>query len=135
MPIVDEIAQYLVFRADLRMPKGKAAAQAGHAVQLTIRAVERSADDQAKKWLAEWEARSYTKIAIKVDALADLRDLAERLTAAKILHATVVDEGRTAIEPGTSTVLGIQPMPKSLLGVDGLLKAPEFGPQPGDGRA
>jgi peptidyl-tRNA hydrolase, PTH2 family len=112
---VDEVVQYLVFRGDVRLPKGKAAAQAGHAVQLAIRAIEQSGDEQAKRWLAEWEAGSYTKIAVRVADLVQLRDLATRLDSAHIIHVEVVDEGRTAIEPGTATVLGLQPVPKSLV--------------------
>lgn len=97
------------------MPKGKAAAQAGHAVQLVIRAIERSGEERAKRWLADWEAGSYTKIAVRVADLVQLRDLATRLDSASIIHVEVVDEGRTAIQPGTATVLGLQPVPKSLV--------------------
>ncbi|MFO0571504.1 MAG: aminoacyl-tRNA hydrolase [Polyangiaceae bacterium] len=111
----DEVVQYLVFRGDLRLAKGKAAAQAGHAVQLVIRAIERSGEERAKRWLADWEAGSYTKIAVRVADLVQLRDLATRLDSARIIHVEVVDEGRTAIQPGTATVLGLQPVPKSLV--------------------
>lgn len=112
---IDEVVQYLVFRADVRLPKGKAAAQAGHAVQLVIRSVEHSENDQARRWLAEWESGSYTKIALRVADLTHMHDLATRLDAAGIIHVAVVDEGRTAIAPGTLTVLGLQPVPKSLV--------------------
>jgi peptidyl-tRNA hydrolase, PTH2 family len=115
MPLPDdEVVQYLIFRADLGLPKGKIAAQGGHAVQLAIRAVERSGNEHARRYLADWEAGSYTKIALKVANAAELEVLGATLTAAGIIHARVVDEGRTVIEPGTVTVVGLQPLPRSL---------------------
>jgi peptidyl-tRNA hydrolase len=91
----------------------KVASQAGHAVQLAIRAVERSGDERALRHLYAWEARSYTKIALKVAGPEDLDALCRRLGEAGVLHARVVDEGRTVIEPGTVTAVGLQPLPRS----------------------
>jgi peptidyl-tRNA hydrolase, PTH2 family len=110
----DEVVQYLVFRADLGLPKGKLAAQAGHAVQLAIRAVERSGDERARRCLIEWEGGSCTKIALKIADAAELDALCGSLTAGGVLYARVVDEGRTVIEPGTVTAIGIQPLPRSV---------------------
>ncbi len=111
--MTDEIVQYIILRGDLGLPKGKIAAQAGHAVQLAIRAVERSGDERALRYLGTWEAGSYTKIALKVAGPEDLDALCCRLAAAGVLHARVVDEGRTVIEPGTVTAVGLQPLPRS----------------------
>jgi len=109
----DEIVQYIVLlRSDLKLPKGKAIAQGGHAVQLAIRVVERSSDPRALGWLAAWESGSYTKIALKAD-VEEIRVLTERLDAGGVLYARVVDEGRTVVEPGTLTAVGLQPMPRS----------------------
>ncbi len=109
----NEVVMYLVLRSDLNLPKGKAIAQAGHAVQLAIRAVEKSGREQNLAWLREWEAGSYTKIALKIGSLEELERLSESLAEADIIHCRVVDEGRTAIEPGTTTAIGIAPMPKT----------------------
>ncbi|MBN2295097.1 MAG: aminoacyl-tRNA hydrolase [Pirellulales bacterium] len=113
MDRTNEVVMYIVLRSDLGMPKGKAIAQAGHAVQLAIRAVEQSGQEQNLAWLREWEAGSYTKIALKVGSLEELEGLSNTLTAEGIIHVRVVDEGRTAIEPGTTTAIGIAPMPKA----------------------
>lgn len=107
----DEIVMYLLIRADLNMPKGKIAAQAGHAVQLVIRNVECAGDPQSMDWLRQWEAGSYAKIALRLnghDWFAWMKNAMH-----DIIYATVVDEGRTAVEPGTMTAVGLQPMPRS----------------------
>lgn len=109
----DEVVMYLVFRADLNLPKGKIAAQAGHAVQLVIREVENAAEINSNALLHEWEKGSYTKIALKVADEASLRALHSVLCAANVLCVPVVDEGRTVVTEGTMTVLGIQPLSRS----------------------
>lgn len=107
----DEIVMYLLIRADLSMPKGKIAAQAGHAVQLVIRAVERTDSDQAKQWLREWEAGSYAKIPLRLDGHDWFAWMKNAMHG--IVYVEVVDEGRTSVEPGTMTAVGLQPMPRS----------------------
>ena len=110
----DEVVMYLVFRADLNMPKGKIAAQAGHAVQLTIRGIEAGGGgDRALDYLRSWETESWTKIALKVADEAELDALCAALDEGDVLYARVVDEGRTVVEAGTTTAVGIQPLPKS----------------------
>ncbi len=110
---MEEPVMYLVVRSDLKMPPGKIAAQAGHAVQLVIRAVERWGSAAAREQLAAWEAGSYVKIALRIDSEEALLALSERLTAAGILHARVVDEGRTSIPAGSLTAIGVQPRPRA----------------------
>ena len=111
----DEIVMYLVFRADLNLPKGKIAAQAGHAVQLAIREVDAVGGVQNIAYLVTWEAGSYTKIALKVADEAELNALCAVLDKGDLLYARVVDEGRTVVEAGTTTAVGIQPLPRSLV--------------------
>src|SRR5690242_6330771 len=108
-----EIVQYLVFRLDLPLSRGKAAAQAGHALQLAIRSVERDGSEEARRWLAEWERVGIIpKIALCVPDLAQLEALRSRLADGGVVHSWVVDAGRTELEPGTVTVMGLQPMPR-----------------------
>lgn len=112
--MTDEIVMYLVFRADLAMPKGKLVAQGGHAVQLVLRLLEAQPYERDSQWLVDWEVGSYTKIALKVADEAELKRIAGSLDAAMIRYATIVDEGRTSVEPGTMTCIGLQPMPRSV---------------------
>lgn len=111
----DEVVMYLIFRADLNLPKGKVAAQAGHAVQLTLMEVDNRAEmgSRDRDFLREWEDGSYTKIALKVADEAELNALCAALDKGDVLYARVVDEGRTVVQTGTTTALGIQPLPKS----------------------
>lgn len=120
----NEVTMYIVVRADLKMSKGKLAAQVGHAVQLAIRATERAArnaaslerldcDDDLR--LKAWEGGSYAKIVLRVDSEEQLESVARHLDAGRVVYAKVIDEGRTEIPAGTVTALGVQPMPRRLM--------------------
>jgi len=111
---MDEVVQYLVFRADLALPKGKLAAQAGHAVQLALRTVERVGDPRSREWLEQWEAGSFVKVAVKVGGADELGLLCAQLDQAGVLYSHVVDEGRSVVAPGTLTAVGVQPLPRSI---------------------
>jgi peptidyl-tRNA hydrolase len=109
----DEVVQYLIIRADLKLLAGKLAAQAGHAVPLAMRAVERSGDERTRRHLERWESGSYTKIALATEGAEALATLCDDLSRHQVIHARVVDEGRTVIEPDTVTAVGLQPLPKT----------------------
>jgi PTH2 family peptidyl-tRNA hydrolase len=106
-----EYKQVIVIRTDLKMGKGKLAAQAGHA------AVS-AAEDARKRHRAWWEAwlfEGQRKIAVKVE---DEKELVELEDAAKDLglpNALIVDRGLTQIPEGTVTCLGIGPAPAGLV--------------------
>ncbi len=106
-----EYKQVIVFRTDLKMGKGKIAAQAGHAAV--------SAAEEARKrhrvWWEAWLFEGQRKIAVKVK---DEKELSELESAAKDLglpNALIVDRGLTQIPEGTVTCLGIGPAPESLV--------------------
>ncbi len=102
-----EYKQVLVFRADLKMSKGKIAAQAGHA------AVSSSQDAYVhhKKWWEEWLYEGQRKIAVKVPSEKELGDLEEAADKLGLPHALIIDRGLTEIPAGTITCLGIGPAP------------------------
>ena len=94
--------QAILIRADLKLPKGKSAAQAAHAA---VEAVMRSEKSDISKWRAEGQM----KIALKV---ADQKELLKYNQMAKdngLVTATITDAGRTCIAPGTMTCVGIGP--------------------------
>ena len=106
-----EYKQVIVFRSDLKMGKGKLAAQAGHAAV--------SAAEEARKrhrvWWEAWIFEGQRKIAVKVK---DEKELSELESAAKDLglpNALIVDRGLTQIPEGTVTCLGIGPAPEGLV--------------------
>lgn len=99
--------QVIVFRSDLRLSKGKTAAQAGHAA---VSAAE-EARKHRRKWFDEWLDEGQRKIAVKVKSEKEMSQLE---TAAKELglpNALIVDRGLTEIPAGTVTCLGIGPAP------------------------
>jgi PTH2 family peptidyl-tRNA hydrolase len=99
--------QVIVFRSDLKLSKGKTAAQAGHAA---VSAAE-EARKHRREWFAGWMEEGQCKIAVKVK---DEKELFELDSVAKELglpRALIVDRGLTEIPPGTVTCLGIGPAP------------------------
>lgn len=106
---------YLIFREDLYMSTGKVAAQAGHAVQdLTENIVMGVNGDRMERYLA-WKKTGTTKVCLRVQDLYAMSLLRERLAKAEIMTCTIIDEGRTEVQPGSITVMGIEPMPKAFM--------------------
>jgi len=94
--------QVVVVRADLRLPKGKAAAQAAHAA---VEAVLRSDKELVKRWRAEGMA----KIVLKAADEKELLRLNQEAKDAGLTTAVITDAGRTVVEPGTRTCFAAGP--------------------------
>lgn len=92
----------ILARQDLKLPKGKLAAQVAHAA---VEAVFNSEDDK----VAEWRSQGQKKVVLKVKDEAELLDYLRKAKAAKLRTALITDAGRTVIAPGTKTCLGIGP--------------------------
>lgn len=95
----------VLVRQDLKLPKGKMAAQAAHAaVEATLLSVKKN-EDAVKIWRKEGQK----KVVLKV---ADEKELYKFVQNAKdlgLITAVITDAGRTVIEPGTVTCAGIGP--------------------------
>jgi PTH2 family peptidyl-tRNA hydrolase len=92
----------LVVRQDIGMGKGKAAAQCAHAaVSLTWNKSEKT-----HKWMHGDPAQA--KIVLKA-VFEDMEKIAKECEKQGLSHVWIQDAGRTQIEPGTFTVLGIGP--------------------------
>ncbi|KAF5133838.1 Peptidyl-tRNA hydrolase 2, mitochondrial [Metarhizium anisopliae] len=110
----EECKLVLVVRTDLGMTKGKMAAQCSHATLACYKALARSAPDSAeRKLLQRWEKRGQAKIAVQVKSEAELMDLRRKALDAGLTAEVIQDAGRTQIDPGSVTVLGVGPAPKS----------------------
>ncbi|BDH80058.1 MAG TPA: aminoacyl-tRNA hydrolase [Methanothermobacter sp.] len=94
--------QVIIIRTDLKMGKGKIAAQACHA---SIESYKRTTPEKVKKW----ENEGSKKIILKVENLEELMEIYEALKKTKIPHYLVRDAGHTQLPPGTITALGIGP--------------------------
>lgn len=98
------LKQVIVVRSDLDMGKGKIAAQAAHAaVQAMLKAKQKD-EGLVERWLDEGAG----KVVLKIGSEQELLELFEALR--KKLPCTLIqDAGKTQIEPGTKTCLGIGP--------------------------
>ena len=99
----------IIVRTDLKMSKGKIAAQAGHAAV--------SASEYARKnrpeWWNPWINEGQRKIAVKAKSEDEMLNLERQARNAKLPVALIVDRGLTEIPPNTTTCLGIGPGPAS----------------------
>jgi PTH2 family peptidyl-tRNA hydrolase len=94
-------------RTDLRMSRGKIAAQAGHAAV--------SAAEEARKkfsvWWKAWIEEGQCKIAVRAESEQELLELQKKAKEMKLPSALVIDRGLTELPPDTITCLGIGPAP------------------------
>ncbi|HEX9261301.1 MAG TPA: peptidyl-tRNA hydrolase Pth2 [Candidatus Bathyarchaeia archaeon] len=103
--------QILVFRTDLKLSKGKLAAQAGHAA---VSAAE-EAHKRRRNWWEAWLFEGQRKIAVKVKDEKELGELEKAAEDLGLPNALIVDRGLTEIPEGTVTCLGIGPAPAELM--------------------
>jgi peptidyl-tRNA hydrolase, PTH2 family len=96
------LKQVIIVRTDLKLPKGKLAAQVAHA---SIDAALRGSRDK----LEDWRRQGMKKIVLKVENLSGLEDLQQKARAAKLSNSMITDAGLTVVDPGTVTALGIGP--------------------------
>jgi PTH2 family peptidyl-tRNA hydrolase len=94
--------QVILVRQDLKLPKGKMAAQAAHA------AVE-AAFNSDKKKVEEWRKQGAKKVVLKVKDEKELLKYLQEAKDNKLKTALITDAGKTVIAPGTKTCLGIGP--------------------------
>ena len=92
--------QAIIVRKDLKMSKGKTAAQVAHAsIGAWKNASERARD--------AWEDEGSKKVILKVEKLDELLEIKNR--AGSLPTKLIKDAGRTELSPGTITCLAIGP--------------------------
>ena len=99
--------QAIVVRTDLKMGKGKLAAQVAHA---SLSAAE-AAREKKPLWYRGWRDEGQAKIVLKVESEVALDDLLRKAKSAGLPASLIQDRGLTQLEPGTVTCLGIGPGP------------------------
>ena len=97
-----KIKQVIIVRNDLKMSKGKIAAQCCHAC---LNAYEKASEAIKRLWKKQGEK----KVILKVDSLKELLEIKKGVESLKIPHFLVIDAGKTELESGTITCLGIGP--------------------------
>lgn len=122
----------IVMRRDLKMRKGKIAAQAGHAcIDAVLQALkkedrmsdlEMSADGMILKTdgkptspLCEWFNSGCTKVCVYVDSEKELLGIAEKAESRGIIAAVITDWGLTEFHgEHTKTCLALEPLPAEI---------------------
>lgn len=94
--------QVLIVRTDLKMGKGKIAAQCCHGCLGAYKMA-----DSTK--ISKWEDSGMAKVVCKVSSLDDLLELKRMAIVEKVPYFLVVDAGKTQIPISTTTVLAIGP--------------------------
>ena len=94
--------QVILAREDLKLPKGKLAAQCSHAsVDATLKS--------DKKIVDLWRKNGGKKIVVKVNDEKELFKYKQMAEESGLKTALITDAGHTVVEPGTITCLGIGP--------------------------
>jgi len=99
--------QVIVVRTDIKMSKGKMAAQAGHAAVSSAEYARRNRPE----WWSPWISEGQCKIAVKVSSEQEIQELERKARNSNLPVALIVDRGLTELPPETTTCLGIGPAP------------------------
>ena len=103
-----ELKQVIVVRTDLGMGKGKIGAQCAHA---SLEAYEK-AKKKNTALVEDWKNSGQAKVVVKVASEHELIALFEKVK--NTLPASLIrDAGRTQIEEGSPTCVGIGPAPEA----------------------
>lgn len=97
-----KMKQAIVVRGDIRMGKGKTAAQCCHA---SVSAALKSKPAKVKKW----ELAGQKKVVLKARSAGELAELKKKADRLGIASAIISDAGLTELTPGTITALGVGP--------------------------
>ncbi len=96
--------QAIVMRTDLKMGKGKIAAQACHACLESYKRAN-------KRKIRDWELFGQKKVVLKVSSEEELMELYFIIKETDLPCALITDAGHTQIEPKTRTCLCVGPGP------------------------
>ena len=107
----DMMKMVLVVRTDLKMTKGKIAAQCGHAAVSAYKKAKR----KDPRVLKSWESEGQRKIAVKVKDENELLTIMAMAQSVNLITAIIQDAGRTQIEAGSKTVVAVGPGPEDVI--------------------
>lgn len=106
--------QIIVIRADLKMGKGKLAAQCSHAALSAYKKAQHNEEYKTKS--NSWEKSGGEKVVLKVQSEQELRELYEQAQRADIPCGEIIhDAGHTQLEPGTATCFATFPWEEEIL--------------------
>ncbi|XP_017785092.1 PREDICTED: peptidyl-tRNA hydrolase 2, mitochondrial-like [Nicrophorus vespilloides] len=98
-------------RTDLKMQKGKVAAQCAHAGVAAYVKCLKKAPNALGKWIKYGQA----KITVKIDSEEEMLELERGAKKLGILCCIIRDAGHTQVEPDSRTVIAFGPAPRELI--------------------
>lgn len=107
----DECKLVLVVRNDLKMGKGKAAAQCSHASVMAYNQAAKKDPSLLKLWMLSGQR----KVVLKTESESSLLELRREAAKLGIMTSVVRDAGHTQVAPGSLTVMGVGPAPENLV--------------------
>lgn len=101
----------LVVRNDLKMGKGKAAAQCAHAAVTAYKQAQKKEPYLLKLWLMTGQR----KVVVKADSENEILDIQRKAHEAGLLTTVIHDAGHTQVAAGSLTVISVGPAAAQLL--------------------
>lgn len=102
------LKQVIVVRTDLKMQKGKIAAQCAHASLAAFLKAQQADSYGCEAWLASGAEKVVVKVASQKELFKVYADVKNRLPC-----ELISDAGKTQVKPGSYTALGIGPAEES----------------------
>jgi len=102
---MSELKQVILVRDDLKMSKGKAAAQVAHASVDAVLSAN-------KKLISNWRETGMKKVTLKVDSEIELLKYYNLAIEEDLVTSLITDAGKTEIAPGSKTCVAIGPGPE-----------------------
>lgn len=94
--------QAILVRHDLKLSRGKMAAQAAHAsVEATLRSI--------KETVKSWHDEGMKKVVLRVESKEQLFEYQQKAKAKGLVASVITDAGHTHVAPGTVTCMAIGP--------------------------
>ena len=109
MMAIEEFMNKMVIaiRTDINLSPGKMAVQVAHAaVNCAF-----SAKKNNERWFKAWYREGQKKVVVKGGSLKDLYELKNVAEGVGLSTSIIQDAGKTEVDPGTVTCLGIGPGP------------------------
>ncbi len=102
-----EFKQVILVRSDLKLPKGKLAAQVAHASVDGV--LKQLGSLSGRRIVKTWRVSGMKKIVLKVSGKKELYQVVQEAKDAGLTTAVITDAGRTVVAPGTVTCASIGP--------------------------
>ncbi len=106
-----EYKMVIAVRHDLKMSKGKTAAQVAHAA-VNCALISRRRDPRG---FERWHSEGQKKVVLRLESKQELFEVKSWADAAGIVNSVIIDAGHTEVPPGSHTCIGIGPAPEDAL--------------------